>query len=296
MDAVVIGAGPNGLTAAAVLARHGWRVTVLEAQSRPGGALWSLELTRPGFLHDVGAAFFPFADWSPAFRHLDLAGTGLRWANAPRESCHPAPDGSCATISRDPDLSASAFGPDGLAWRKLALWMQSMGQRLPDALLAPLPAPGGCLASRCGKHPAPLSSRARDHGVLFLPAVPHGGGEAGHPWAGAPRRSRARRPGRSRPRAGAWTARVGQRVPCPCGRRRSVAEAACPSAQGSRRATAHRPARGSHRRARTAPWLFALRRETRSPCDVRFWPTSVHRRCTVDCSTTRRESAGCGGA
>lgn len=140
MDAVVIGAGPNGLVAAAALARHGWKVLLLEAQSRPGGALWSLELTRPGFLHDVGAAFFPFADYSPAFRHLDLLGTGLRWANAPRESCHPAPDGSCATISRDPEQSARSFGEDGPAWQRLARWMAQMGPRLAEALLAPLPA------------------------------------------------------------------------------------------------------------------------------------------------------------
>src|SRR5215468_1525806 len=130
MDAVVIGAGPNGLAAAAALARHGWRVLVLEAQPRPGGALWSLELTRPGFAHDVGAAFFPFALDSPAFRHLDLAGAGLRWANAPRESCHPAPDGSSAAISRDIEESARSFGADGPAWRRLAGWMRAMGPRL----------------------------------------------------------------------------------------------------------------------------------------------------------------------
>src|SRR5262249_30475832 len=90
-DAIVIGAGPNGLTAAATLARHGWRVLVLEAKNRPGGALYSEELTLPGYLHDVGAAFFPFANDSPAFRYLDLNGTGLEWRNAPYESCHPAP-------------------------------------------------------------------------------------------------------------------------------------------------------------------------------------------------------------
>ena len=79
MDAVVIGSGPNGLVAAATLARKGWRVLVLEAQPRPGGAVWSVESTLPGYLHDVGAAFFPFAQDSPAFADLDLAGAGLRW-------------------------------------------------------------------------------------------------------------------------------------------------------------------------------------------------------------------------
>jgi phytoene dehydrogenase-like protein len=140
-DAVVIGAGPNGLVAAAALARHGWRVLVLEARGRPGGAVHSEEFTLPGYLHDVGAAFFPFAD-SPAFRHLDLAGAGLRWGNARYESCHPAPDGSCASIARDVDLAAASFGPDGAAWRRLADWRQRLGDRLAAALLAPLPALG----------------------------------------------------------------------------------------------------------------------------------------------------------
>jgi phytoene dehydrogenase-like protein len=141
-DAIVIGAGPNGLTAAATLARRGWKVLVLEAQSRPGGAVYSLELTIPGYHHDVGAAFFPFAEDGPAFRELDLVGAGLEWRNAAWESCHPAPDGSCASIARDLDRTAAAFGPDGDAWRNLAAWGQRMGPRLPAALLAPLPALG----------------------------------------------------------------------------------------------------------------------------------------------------------
>jgi phytoene dehydrogenase-like protein len=142
MDAVVIGAGPNGLTAAATLARHGWQVLVLEAKNRPGGAAYSEELTLPGYLHDVGAAFFPFADDSPAFRFLDLTGAGLQWANARRESCHPAPDGSTATISRDIEESVRSFGVDGPAWRRLAEWKRDMGDRLSAALLAPLPTIG----------------------------------------------------------------------------------------------------------------------------------------------------------
>jgi phytoene dehydrogenase-like protein len=142
VDALVIGAGPNGLVAGATLARHGWKVLVLEAKDRPGGAVWSEELTLPGYRHDVGAAFFPFADDSPAFRHLDLVGAGLQWCNARFESCHPAPDRSTATISRDVDLAVRSFGADGMAWRRLAEWQRAMGSRLVEALLAPLPAFG----------------------------------------------------------------------------------------------------------------------------------------------------------
>jgi phytoene dehydrogenase-like protein len=145
MDAIVIGSGPNGLTAAATLARRGWKVLVLEAQNRPGGACYSVEGTLPGYIHDVGAAFFPFADDSPAFRDLDLTGAGLRWVNAPRESCHPAPDGSSVAVSRDIEQSAISFGEDGPAWRRLALWRQAMGGRLTAALLGPLPGFGAAL-------------------------------------------------------------------------------------------------------------------------------------------------------
>jgi phytoene dehydrogenase-like protein len=142
MDAIVIGAGPNGLTAAATLARHGWEVLVLEAKQRAGGAVYSEPLTLPGYLHDVGAAFFPFAEDSPAFRFLDLTGAGLQFAHARWESCHPAPDGSSASIARDIEESVRSFGSDGPAWRRLAEWRRRMGRRLVEAVLAPLPAVG----------------------------------------------------------------------------------------------------------------------------------------------------------
>src|SRR5579859_7119432 len=127
IDAIVIGSGPNGLVAACTLARAGWEVLVLEAQSRPGGALYSLPTTRPGYSHDVGAAFFPFAQASPAFQSLDLQEVGLRWRTGVYESAHPAPDGTCAAIARDIDRAAAAFGPDGDAWRSLARWQAAMG-------------------------------------------------------------------------------------------------------------------------------------------------------------------------
>jgi phytoene dehydrogenase-like protein len=139
-DAVVIGSGPNGLVAACTLAKV-WRVLVLEAQPRPGGALYSLPTTLPGFVHDVGAAFFPFAQASPAFRSLKLHEIGLSWRTGLYESAHPAPDGSCACIARDIERAAATFGADGDAWRSLARWQARMGVRLPEALLAPLPDP-----------------------------------------------------------------------------------------------------------------------------------------------------------
>jgi phytoene dehydrogenase-like protein len=139
IDAVVIGAGPNGLVAATVLARQGWQVVLLEAKSRPGGALYSEELTLPGYLHDVGAAFFPFALSSPAFRALELNAAVLQWANARRDSSHPGMDGSCPSISRDLELARASFGADGDAWADLARWQARMGDRLGAGLTAPLP-------------------------------------------------------------------------------------------------------------------------------------------------------------
>jgi phytoene dehydrogenase-like protein len=141
-DIVVIGSGPNGLFAASTLARRGFRVLVLEANPRrAGGAVGTEELTLPGFLHDVGAGFFPFAATSPAFRSLDL---GIKWLHARYESCHPALDGSVACLARGDGIDTAPFGGDRDqdAFRKLARFHAGVEADLMAALLGPFPSLG----------------------------------------------------------------------------------------------------------------------------------------------------------
>lgn len=139
-DAIIIGAGPNGLVAANVLIDAGYSVLVLEANRRPGGAVWTEPLTLPGFLHDVGAAFFPFGQTSPALLSLDLPAYGLVWKHAPFDSAHPSIDGSCSAFGRDLEASMQNLGVDGTAWEKWATWHAGTRNKLLRALLSTLPA------------------------------------------------------------------------------------------------------------------------------------------------------------
>src|SRR5262245_53803316 len=92
-DAVVIGAGPNGLVAANLLADRGWSVTVFEAAPEAGGAVRSAELMEAGYVNDLFSAFYPFARVSPAITRLNLEEHGLRWRCAPLVLAHPTADG-----------------------------------------------------------------------------------------------------------------------------------------------------------------------------------------------------------
>ena len=144
-DALVIGAGPNGLVAANVLAAAGWDVLVLEAQPTPGGAVRTAELTgEPGFRHDVCSAFYPLSVTSPAMRAMELERWGVRWRRSPLVVAHPARDGTCISLSQDIDETAASFDSfaqgDGDAWRDVYSRWQSIRNPLVDALLgSPFP-------------------------------------------------------------------------------------------------------------------------------------------------------------
>ena len=154
VDAVVIGAGPNGLVAANLLADEGWDVLVLEAQSEPGGAVRSEELTKPGFVHDVFSAFYPLGAASPVIQELHLERHGLQWRHAPVVVAHPTPDGRCAILSRNIDETAASldeFSPgDGDSWRELMGLWDRLGDDMVGALLRPFP-PVGAAARLLGK-------------------------------------------------------------------------------------------------------------------------------------------------
>lgn len=117
--ACIIGAGPNGLAAAIVLAQAGLQVEVFEAEPSPGGAARTLELTLPGFLHDFGSAVYPLGVGSPFFSSLPLSDYGLEWIHAPAPVAHPFDDGTAAVLERDLAEAKSSLGEDGEVWGKL---------------------------------------------------------------------------------------------------------------------------------------------------------------------------------
>ena len=144
-DAIVIGAGPNGLVAANLLADRGWKVTVLEEQPEPGGAVKSGELTGvPGFVSDHFSAFYPLAGASPVVTPLGLERYGLKWFRSELAVAHPLPDGSAAFVDvRDPDASADsceAYAPgDGAKYLELYDLYRRIGPLLVEALMTPFP-------------------------------------------------------------------------------------------------------------------------------------------------------------
>ncbi|MGV9320089.1 phytoene desaturase family protein [Streptomyces sp. NPDC003435] len=142
-DAVVIGAGPNGLVAANLLADQGWSVEVLEAQERPGGAVFSDRAVHPDFVNDLFSSFYPLAAASPVIAGLRLEDEGLRWSHAPQVLAHPLADGRCAVIDRDLDVTAEGLDElcagDGRSWRAQCATWDRAGHDLLQALFTTMP-------------------------------------------------------------------------------------------------------------------------------------------------------------
>ncbi|MEU5166722.1 MULTISPECIES: phytoene desaturase family protein [Streptomyces] len=142
-DAVVVGAGPNGLVAANLLAAAGWSVEVLEAQPWPGGAVRSDRGVHPDYVSDVFSAFYPLAAASPVLGGLELQEDGLGWVRAPRVLAHPLPDGRCAVLESGAEATAAgldAFAAgDGAAWLDLYGTWSRLGPDILRALFTPFP-------------------------------------------------------------------------------------------------------------------------------------------------------------
>ncbi|HEY0717053.1 MAG TPA: NAD(P)/FAD-dependent oxidoreductase [Streptosporangiaceae bacterium] len=139
VDAVVVGAGPNGLAAAITLAQAGLEVTVYEAADTVGGGARTEELTLPGFRHDPCSAVHPLGAGSPLFRSWPLAGHGLTWIQPDLPLAHPFPDGSAATLARSVEETAASLGADGPAYRQLVRPFRDRWDALAPAVLrAPL--------------------------------------------------------------------------------------------------------------------------------------------------------------
>src|ERR687898_2776071 len=127
-DAVVGGAGPNGLAAAVELVRNGRSVAVLEAKETVGGGTRSAETTLPGFIHDLGSAIHPLGYASPVFRQLPLEEYGLEWIHPPAPLAHPFDDGTAAVLERSVQETAVSLGSDAPAYRRL---MESVAEDVP---------------------------------------------------------------------------------------------------------------------------------------------------------------------
>jgi phytoene dehydrogenase-like protein len=139
--AVVVGSGPNGLSAAIVLARAGYAVTVYEAAETIGGGTRSAELTLPGFTHDLCSAIHPMAACSPCFESWPLGAHGLEWVQPDAPLAHPLDDGTAVVLERSVDSTAAGLGSDGAAWHNLFAPLVGVWPALRHDVLAPLGIP-----------------------------------------------------------------------------------------------------------------------------------------------------------
>ena len=136
--AVVVGAGPNGLSAAITLARAGVRVQVLEANPEIGGGARTEEVTLPGFRHDTGSSVYPMGKSSPFFRSLPLEQFGLRWIEPEAPLAHPLDDGTAVMLEHSVEATAAGLGTCGSAYGKLMAPLVEAWPELVGELLGPI--------------------------------------------------------------------------------------------------------------------------------------------------------------
>jgi phytoene dehydrogenase-like protein len=146
--AMVVGSGPNGLAAAIELARQGMPVTVFEGAERIGGGMRSVELTLPGYVHDVCSAIHPLGAGSPFFSTLPLADHGLRWIHPSAPLAHPFDDGTAALLERCVKSTGETLGEDAGAYESLMAPLRDDWPLLAEDILGPprIPAHPGVLA------------------------------------------------------------------------------------------------------------------------------------------------------
>jgi phytoene dehydrogenase-like protein len=158
-DAVVVGSGPNGLTAAITLAAAGRSVVVYERAAEIGGGARTMELTRPGVGHDMCSTAHPMAVLSPYLQTLPLSDHGLEWAHAEIPVAHAVRPGAAIPLHRDLDRAVDALGTDGPAYRSVMEPMVGNWPLLQDAILGPIP--------RIPRHPLAMAR----FGLRALPSA-----------------------------------------------------------------------------------------------------------------------------
>lgn len=159
-DAIIVGAGPNGLSAAITLARAGRKVLVREAAPTAGGGARSAELTLPGFIHDVCSAIHPLGLASPFFRTLPLEQFGLEWIQPSLSLAHPLEDGTAAILARSVSQTAEALGKDGPTYRRVMEPLVADWEKIMYEFLGPLRFPHHPLAMARFSLFAPWPARA----------------------------------------------------------------------------------------------------------------------------------------